>query len=439
MFLFRVRDYSYKPWDRGTERMSDQWDAIVVGAGAAGLLAAARAAELGSRVILLEKNRKAGVKILISGGTRCNITHDCDARGIVEAFGRNGPFLHSSLAAFSPRDVVSLFRDEGVDSKVEPGGKVFPASDRALDVRDALVRRLSRSGAMMSLGEPAVDIRQGDAGFEIRTSTRTLRSAKLLVTSGGASYPGCGTTGDGYAWARAFGHSIVPIRPALTPLRSNLAWVKELSGLTLPDVRIGIWDGAGEGGKKRRPLDEFRGGFLFTHWGLSGPAPLNVSRAVTSHPSPGTLHAACDFLPQVSKQEFDERLRSRCRQHGKRLASGLLEELPNRLGEALIAAAGVPPDRRLAEMSAEQIAAVAAAVKDSRIPLAGALGFEKAEVTAGGIALTEVDSKTMQSKRIPGLYFAGEILDLDGRIGGYNFQAAFSTGWAAGTQLSVEE
>ena len=419
--------------------MSETWDVIVVGAGAAGLLAAARAAELGRKTLLLEKNRKAGVKILMSGGTRCNITHDCDAHGIVQAFGRNGPFLHSALASLSPQNVVEIFNHEGVATKVEPGGKIFPASDRALDVRDALVRRLHRSGARLSLGEPVVDAKRSGSSFEVTTPTRSLQTEKLLITTGGLSYPGCGTTGDGYGWATWFGHSVVSPRPALTPLKTDEKWVHELSGLTLPDVRISISAGAGEGVKKPKALDESRGGFLFTHWGLSGPAPLNVSRAVTGHADPKILTAVFDFLPDDSAHVLDGRLRNRCRNHGKRRLASLLEELPNRLAETLPIRAGLDADRNLAELKNEELGRVIAAVKGTRIPLAGTLGFEKAEVTAGGVELAEIDSRTMQSKRVKNLYFAGEILDLDGRIGGYNFQSAFSTGWLAGTRLSTAE
>src|SRR4051794_1525567 len=195
------------------------WDAIIVGAGAAGLMAALAAAERGRRVLLLEKGKKPGVKILMSGGTRCNITHDCDARGIVEAFGSNGKFLHSALAAFGPRDAVAFFNAEGVATKVEETGKVFPVSDRALDVLNALLRRLERSGVRVALAEPATAVAPlADGGFRVTTPLRSVTCERLLVTTGGLSYPGCGTTGDGYGFARTFGHTIVPTRPALAPL-----------------------------------------------------------------------------------------------------------------------------------------------------------------------------------------------------------------------------
>src|SRR4051812_16634110 len=222
------------PWD---------FDAVVIGAGAAGLVAATHAAERGRRVLLLEKSRKPGVKILMSGGTRCNITHDCDARGIITAFGTNGKFLHSALAALGPRETVAMFEDEGVATKVEDTGKVFPVSDRALDVLEALLNRLKRSGATLAVGEPVTALSPiPEGGFRVVTPLRQVTAERLLVTTGGKSYPGCGTTGDGYGFATQFGHTIVPTRPALVPLTVQPAWVGDLRGITLPDVQLKVLD-----------------------------------------------------------------------------------------------------------------------------------------------------------------------------------------------------
>ncbi len=422
--------------------MASDWDVIVVGAGAAGLLAATRSTERGRRTLLLEKNRKPGVKILMSGGTRCNITHDCDAAGIIAAFGSAGPFLHSPLAALSPHALIELLHAEGLATKVEPGGKIFPQSDRALDVLHALLRRLERSGAELALDEGVTDFGRDGDGFCIRTVRRELVCEKLVVTTGGKSYPGCGTTGDGYHWLAAMGHTIRRPRPALVPLISNETWIRELSGVTIPDVLLRVVDpenSAKSAPKRRRTglpagtLIERRGSLLFTHFGLSGPAALDVSRAITSAADPSKLALVADFLPQTSADEFDARLRELGGKEGKRLvANSVGEELPRRLVDALMLRAGVPFERRAAELSKTERGALVDQFKRCEIRVAGSRGFEKAEVTAGGVALDEVDSRTMESKLVPNLFLAGEILDLDGFIGGYNFQAAFSTGWLAG-------
>ncbi len=407
------------------------YDAVIAGAGAAGLMAAIFAAERGRRVLLLEKGKKPGVKILMSGGTRCNITHDCDARGIVEAFGPNGKFLHSALAGLGPRETVALFNAEGVATKVEDTGKVFPISDRALDVLDALLKRLHRSGATLALNEPVRDLElQSEGGFRVVTPLRTLTAERVLITTGGKSYPGCGTTGDGYALAQKFGHTILPTRPALVPLTVQPQWPGELRGITIPDVNLRVLPPEG------KALSQRRGSVLFAHFGLSGPAPLDVSRAVSGHAAPTSLTLEADFIPNEPEAAFDEFLRTESLSNGKKqLASLLAEKLPRRLADQFLSLCGMQLDRRAAALAKPDRAKLVACAKRLRLPLKGTLGFEKAEVTAGGVSLDEVDSRTMQSKKLAGLYFAGEVLDLDGWIGGYNFQSAWSTGRLAGLQL----
>jgi hypothetical protein len=407
------------------------WDVIVIGAGAAGLMAAIHAAERGQRTLLLEKNRKPGVKILMSGGTRCNITHDCDNRGIVAAYGPPGKFLHSALAALSVQDTIAFFEAEGVATKIEETGKVFPVSNKALDVLDALLRRLRRSGASLALEEPVRELRRSGNAFEIVTSRRTLICPRVIVTVCGQSYPGSGTRGDGYAWAAQFGHTIVPPKPALVPLLVQADWIAELRGVTLGDVGVKVVDNG-------QTLLATRGGFLFAHFGLTGPAPLDVSKAVSRHANPQALTLELDFLPSRSGPEFDEFLRTESLASGKKqLAVVLSEHLPRRLCDALLTLAGQPADRKAAGLNKPDRQKLVQVAKRLRLPLRGTLGFEKAEVTSGGVSLDEVDSRTMQSKLVPGLFLAGEILDLDGPIGGYNFQAAWSTGWLAGRSAAT--
>jgi predicted Rossmann fold flavoprotein len=424
------------------------WDVVVVGAGAAGLLAATRAAERGRKTLLIEKNKRPGVKILISGGTRCNLTHACDARGIVEAYGTQGKFLHSALAALGPRELVELVEAEGVLTKTEPTGKIFPVSDKATDVLAAFLRRLERSGCTLATQEAVQSIDQAEGLFTITTERRSLTAESLAITTGGCSYPGSGTTGDGYPWAAKFGHTIIPARPALVPITTNVDWVRDLKGITVPDVAVTVEPRPSQDVKQAadraswqfaataRPLASRRGSFLFTHFGMSGPVALDVSRAITGHPQPSALDLVCDFLPALSDTAFDQRLQDDARGAGKRLIASILPDLlQRRLSESLLKLAAVPEDLRCAELGKVARARLVQAFKHCRIAVSGTLGFKKAEVTAGGISLAEVDSRTMQSRLVPKLYLAGEVLDLDGPIGGFNFQAAFSTGWLAGKHL----
>jgi predicted Rossmann fold flavoprotein len=405
------------------------FDVVVIGAGAAGLLAASRAAERGRHTLLLEKNRKPGVKILMSGGTRCNLTHATDNRGIVEAFGPPGKFLHSALAALSVEATIELFESEGVATKVEATGKVFPVSNKATDVLEALLRRLHRSGAVVALAEPVLDMARSGTGMTLTTPLRSIRARRVILTSGGQSYPGSGTTGDGYGFAIRLGHSIIPPRPALVPLTVDLPWVAELRGITIPDVAARVLEGDSVMARRR-------GSLLFAHFGLSGPVVLDVSRVVTGREDPGALLLELDLLPSQKEVELAEALGRESQTAGKKqLASLLPEQLPRRLAETLVTLAEMPADRKAAGLTKVERGRLAGLVKRLPMRVTGTLGFKKAEVTAGGVALEEVDSRSMRSKRMPELFIAGEVLDLDGPIGGYNFQAAFSTGWLAGDSV----
>lgn len=436
-------------------RADFDFDAIVLGAGAAGLMAAIHAAERGRRVLLLEKGKKPGVKILMSGGTRCNITHDCDNRGIVEAFGPNGKFLHSALANFGVKETIAFFEAEGVATKVEETGKIFPVSDRALDVLNALLRRLGRTSATLALQEPARDVLPRDGGgLRVVTDKRSLTCERVVITTGGLSFPGCGTTGDGYGFARKLGHAIVPTRPALVPVTVQPTWIRELQGITIPDIGLKVLE-------ESRTLTSRRGSTLFAHFGLTGPAPLDVSRAISGHSTPTKLILEADLLPNVKEPAVDEFLRVETAANGKQLLAGVISQfdpgingvgsrfaanrpptplnpspvLPRRVCDQLLLVCGLPLDRRAAALSKADRLKLVQSIKHLRLPVQGTLGYEKAEVTAGGVSLDEVDSRTMQSKRMPGLFLAGEVLDLDGWIGGYNFQSAWSTGWLAGQHL----
>ena len=414
-------------------------------------MAATSAASRGLRVLLLEKNKKLGVKILMSGGTRCNITHNCPSRDIVKAFGRQGNFLYSALSVLPPESVIEKIEAEGVETKIESTGKIFPISNRAIDVRDALVRMAVAAGAEIRNLSPVEAINKVDAGladgstcFHIDVADEEISTRCVLVTTGGKSWPGCGTTGDGYPWAEEFGHSIERTVPALVPILSRCQWANDLKGITIENTGVEVWrnelelpsDSGGKKTKKPKPLSRARGSFLFTHFGFSGPTALDVSREIALSENARKLALQCDFLPDMKAGKLLNELQQRRRAHGKQSVGNLLTEmLPKRLGDSLLAAANAPVELPNAELSNESLEAICRQIKQNRFEINGTLGFEKAEVTAGGVNLDQVDSSTMQSKLVAGLYFAGEVLDLDGPIGGFNFQSAFSTGWLAGQSV----
>lgn len=430
--------------------MSDdaEHEVIVVGAGPAGLLAAIRSAELGRRTLLIERNRKLGVKILMSGGTRCNVTHQTDRQGIVPAFGENGKFLHSALTRFSPNDIVAMLAAEGVGIKTEPNGKIFPASDRALDVQQALIRRLERSSCVIQNLFRVREIERRAGGFAVIGDEREFFGNHLILATGGQSYPGCGTTGDGYRWAANFGHTLVPPHPALVPLRSDAPWLPTLSGIALQDVHVFVMrqdqlppesDHLGRlSAIRKKNLQNRRAPMLFTHVGLSGPAPMDVSKSFSAAVDLSALRCVIDFLPQWDAKELESRFELSQREHGKKQVARMCQqvlvetEVPMRLIEVLLSLGQIDGHKTAGEFSRAETQRMIALLKSLAVPIHGTLGFEKAEVTTGGVKLSEVDSKTMASKLVPNLYLAGEILDLDGWIGGYNFTAAFATGWVAG-------
>jgi predicted Rossmann fold flavoprotein len=294
----------------------------------------------------------------------------------------------------------------------------------------ALLRRLERSGAILALDEPVRNLQRGSDALSVITSRRVIQARRVILTSGGKSYPGSGTTGDGYGFATALGHTIVPPRPALTPIRVDASWIRELRGVTVPDVALHIL-------AEDRCLVQSRGSLLFAHFGLTGPVALDASRVVSGQARTAELTLELDLLPDLKGAELDEQLRTESMASGKRLLAGVIgDRLPRRLSETVLVQAGMPHDRKAAQLTREERRRLVGCIKHLAMNVSGTLGFEKAEVTAGGISLYEVDSRSMRSNLVPELYIAGEVLDLDGPIGGYNFQAAFSTGWLAGTRAA---
>ena len=384
----------------------------ILGAGAAGLWAAAACARHGADTLVLEKTPRTGTKVLSSGGTRCNLTTSLDADLAARCFGAGHNFIRPALRNLSPQQVRDRFEALGVRTKVEPEfQKVFPVSDSAREVRDALEQDARKAGARFTLNAGATGIAPSEGGWLVQTAVGPVHCAKLLLCTGGKSYPKTGTTGDGYPWLRALGLKVVDPVPALVPLSSPAPWVHLLSGIAVDgELRIGK-------ARRRRPV-------LFTHRGLSGPAAMDLSEQVTQGQQ---REARLDFLPDLDWEALRMRLVEGASLIGSpRLASVL--PLPRRVVEMLADQAQLsssnPPLNQLNKGERHRLVE---AVKGLRIPISGSLGFDKAEVTAGGLALKEVNRLTMEAKKLSGLYVFGEILDLHGPIGGFNFQAAFST------------
>lgn len=410
--------------------MAIEFDCVIIGAGAAGLMAAIESSKRGKRTLLLEKNTKPGVKILMSGGTRCNLTQNTDTRGIISEFGPNGRFLHSALAAFSNEDLVTYFNQRGLPTKVEKTGKIFPQSDRAKDVLDVLVADAEQHQVYLNLAEPVELLEHSLNGFHIQTPKAQYVTSRVLITTGGRSYPGCGTTGDGYQWCRAFGHTIVDTYPALAPLKTpKNSWTRNLQGVTLPELGLTIFDA------KQKAVAKSQGSTLFTHVGVSGPSAMNISKYVSTYAN-ADFTLAFDLLPSLNLDQKQSKLQKLITDEPRKQIDSVLKHLfPSRVVEVILEQSQINTTDRCAEIGKAKIRILTQTIHSLQTPVTGTLGFEKAEVTAGGVSLLEVDSKTMESKCLPGLYLAGEILDLDGPIGGYNFTAAFATGFLAGQHL----
>jgi len=408
---------------------------VVVGGGAAGLLAAGRAAECGAAVLLLEKTPRLGNKLRISGQGRGNITTTCSLDDFVAAFGPQGRFLYGACSRFFRDDLVALLRDLGVETVTERGGRVFPASQCAGDVAAALERYGRRGGAQVRTRRPVRALLvEGGRLVGVRINAGPEPAGAVVVAVGGASYPGTGSTGDGVALAESVGHTVVPLRPALVPLETAGDVAQRLQGLSLRNVRATALRVAAAGQKETPIASEF-GELVFTHFGVSGPIVLTMSRAVGDALRSGVepVVLSLDLKPALTPQQLDRRLRRDLDQFGKRTYRSILKGLlPRKLIDVLVARTGVPADQPGHQVTAAQRARIRQELKDLRLTITNTRPLAEAIVTAGGVALDEVDPRTLMSRRVPGLFFAGEVLDLDGPTGGYNLQAAFSTGYVAG-------
>lgn len=406
----------------------------VIGAGAAGMMAAAAAAGAGASVAVFERNKVAGKKILVSGKGRCNFTRDCSAQELVEGFGRRGRFLYSALSSFGPAQMCALMESLDVPYKVERGKRVFPESDRASDVRDALYSHASRSGARFMFGQriAGLAIERGAISGVVDTHGTLFRADAVILAAGGASYPATGSTGDGYFLARQAGHSVNEPMPALVPMETVEQWPRSLAGLALRNVEVTLYDGG-------RPMGQEFGEMMFTHYGVGGPIILTLSRVVCQaqrarrEVEPNRFTLSIDLKPALDEATLDRRVqRDLAAMSKKQLKNSLDMLLPKALIPAVIHHAEADEARLASQVTAAERAALVGALKHLGLTVLRARPLEEAIVTSGGVELSEVDPRTMESKLTPGLLFAGEVLDVDGPTGGYNLQAAFSTGYLAG-------
>ncbi len=401
---------------------------IVIGGGAAGMLAARRAAECGAKVTLLEKNDRLGMKILISGGGKCNLTHDGPMEDVRAKF-RAGEarFLKPSFYRFTNRDFLAILHDRGMETYVRPDGRVFPVEPaNAKDVAALLTGYVEESGVAIRYGASVTGLVAEEGRMRaVQVGAETLPASRVVVSTGGSSYPATGTTGDGWPWLTALGHSVVPLRAALAPLYLAEA-APQWSGVALRDTVLRARPGGG--GKE---FMRWQGDLLFTHKGLSGPTALGVSREVAERESASAVEA--DLAPSLTWEELQADLRKQAKDNPRKTVGALAAPfVPARLLEPLLAAADVSAETRGAYLTAKALNKLVSTLKAWPLGTVRHVPLERGEVVAGGIALDEVDSSTMRSKRIGGLFLCGEVLDIAGPVGGYNLQAAWSTGWVAG-------
>ncbi len=412
----------------------DRYDVIVVGAGPAGLLAAGSAAENGGRVLVLEKMKQPGRKLLITGKGRCNITNSASVSEFITHVYPKGRFLKKAFSQFYSQNIIRLLVKYGVEVKLERGGRYFPAGNKAADVLKALLKWLDTLNVEIRCNQKVEDLLIDDGKITgCKANGNVLKADKLIVATGGKSYPATGSTGDGYKLAKACGHTIEKPIPALVPLETNGITAQRLQGLTLKNINAVVWSN----GKK---TGEAFGEMIFTHFGLSGPVILTLSRLVVKELQKGNkVEVSIDLKPALDDQKLDRRLLRDLNEMGKKQLSNIFRSwLPASLIPVFVDKLNLDPYKEGHQVSSKERKKIRVLLKDLRFTISGNRTFKEAIITAGGVPTNEITAKTMESKLIKGLYFAGEIIDLDAETGGYNLQIAYSTGWLAGKSCMNE-
>lgn len=408
---------------------------IVVGAGAAGMMAAYFAAKNKNKVTLIEKNEKTGKKIYITGKGRCNITNACDVEDLFANVMSNKKFLYSAFYGFTNSDVIDFFENHGIKTKIERGNRVFPVSDHSSDVISALERALKEQNVDILLNTCVEKIECEDSQVTgvVLCGGRKIEADAVIVATGGMSYQATGSTGDGYRFAEESGHKVTECTPSLVPFNAQEEWVAKLQGLSLKNVLVTIYDG-------RKKLYEDFGEMLFTHFGVSGPLILSASAAIKQNTIKKPLQMFIDLKPALSYEALDKRiLREFDDAKNKQFKNSINKLLPSKMIPVIIGLSGIDPDKKVNEISKDEREGLVNLLKKLPVTLNGTRQWNEAIVTKGGISTKDINPSTMESKIIKNLYFAGEVLDLDALTGGYNLQIAWSTGALAGKSINKEE
>ena len=406
----------------------NNYDVIVVGAGPSGLLAAGRAAELGAKVLVLEKMSGPGRKLLITGKGRCNITNNASISDFITHVYPNGRFLKNAFSQFYSKNIISLLEKYGLESTLERGGRYFPTSNKAADVLKAMLKWVNELKVEIRNGNRVEKLIVKEKAIQgIQANGKKYMAGKIILATGGSSYPATGSNGEGFELARHVGHTIEKIRPALVPLITEGDIAQKLQGLNLKNVNAVVWTNGKKSG------DAF-GEMLFTHFGLSGPIILTLSRMVVDElQKKNKVEITVDLKPALDEQKLDRRLLRDLNEHGKKKIGNIFRYwLPAKMIPVFIELLELDPEKEGHQLSSKERKQIRYLLKNMRFRITGNRSFKEAIITAGGVSTKEISSKTMESKLIAGLYFAGEMIDLDAETGGYNLQIAYSTGWVAG-------
>jgi len=409
-----------------------KYNLIVIGGGPAGMMAAGRAGELGARVLLLEKNKNLGIKLLATGHGRCNFTNmSADKKDLISRYGKNGKFLFSAFHRFGVSETLGFFKDRGVATKVEDNGRVFPRSDKARDVLQVLSDYLVENNVEIKYNAAVKKIVKKGNMVEkiILVSGEEMTADKFAICVGGQSYPDTGSTGDAYAWLERLGHNVIKPRPALTSLILNDSFIKAVEGVSLQNIGIVLK-------KDNKKIISKSGSIIFTADGVSGPAIIDMSREIDLNVL-SKFFLSLDLSAQFSETELDMQLQKEFQRDGnKMIKNSLMPLVPARLGVLILWLLNIDSEKQLSIITKDERKGIVRLLKNFALEVKDVKGFDKAMITAGGVDTHEVDPRTMQSKIIKNLYFAGEVLDIDGPTGGYNLQICWSTGYAAGEALA---